>query len=102
MEANRFGLLMMRSTGRIQAHEGPGAGTELVRLDAQPLEHGHIEVAQRRRVIGIKRQVLAMLEASTGKENRQVLGGMAASITEIAAEEHRRPVKQADAFLLRI
>ena len=37
-------------TLHFQASKRPGAGAELVRLDAQSLEHAHIEVAQRRRV----------------------------------------------------
>src|SRR5262245_36595634 len=76
--------------GNFQSSQRSGARTELVGLDAQALEHAHIEIAQRRWAVRIKRQMLAVLEAATGHEHRQILYGMAAAVAQIAAQEDRR------------
>src|SRR4051794_40879341 len=48
MTATRRPMSFPLSPDRLQARERRGAGAELVRLDAQPLQHAHVEVAQRR------------------------------------------------------
>jgi len=40
----------------------------MVGLDAQTLEHAHVEIAQGRRVLRIEMQVLAVLEPKSGDE----------------------------------
>src|SRR6185369_13145146 len=66
------------------------------------LEHAHVEVAQRRRILRVKSQVLPVLEAPAGQEDRQVPDGMAAAVAEVTAQEYRGPLEQAGAFLLRL
>src|SRR6187431_3117598 len=51
-----------------QVWERSVAGPELVGLDAQTLEHAHVEIAQGRRVLRIEMQVLAVLEPKSGDE----------------------------------
>src|SRR5437879_6490783 len=76
-----------RSTGGVQARQRPGAGTEPVRVDAQALEHAHVEVRQRRRVARVESQVLAVPEAAAGEDDRQVPRRVATGVAEVAAEE---------------
>ena len=65
------------SRARLQSRERPRARPELVGVDAQSLEHAHIEIAQRRRVVLVEGQMLAVLEAAAGQQDRQVLDGCA-------------------------
>src|SRR4051794_5794600 len=83
------------------AGERAGAGAEPVGFDAQAVEHREVEVAQRRRVVGVEGQMLAVLEASAGEEDRQVFGVVVAGVAEVAAEEDHGPVEQALALLPR-
>ena len=71
----------------LKACQSSGAGTELLRFDAQPLEHGHVEVAEGRWVIRVEGQVLAVLQAASSQKDRQIPGGMAARVAQVAAEE---------------
>ena len=61
------------STQLIESRQRPRAGAELVGLDAQPLQHAHVQVAQRRRLLRVEGQVLAVLEAAAGQQDRHVL-----------------------------
>ena len=61
------------SPRHFQPGQRAGAAAELVRLDAQALQHRHVEVAQRRRLCRVEGQVLAVLEAAAGEQDRQVL-----------------------------
>ena len=50
-----------------QSRQRPRARAELVSLDAEALEHVHVEIAQGRRVLRIEVAVLAVLEAAAGE-----------------------------------
>jgi hypothetical protein len=39
---------------------------------AEPVEHLHVEIAERRRIQRIEGEVLAVLEAAAGEQDRQV------------------------------
>src|SRR3954451_9052230 len=86
----------------LQAVERTAAGVELVDFDPQPLEHTDVEVAQRRRVLRIERQVLAVLEATPRDEDGQVPVGVAAGVSQVAPQIDRRPVEQSFAPFLRL
>jgi hypothetical protein len=51
------------------------------------LEHADVEIAQGRWAIWIEGEMLAVLEAAAGEEDGEVLGGVAAAVAEVAAEE---------------
>src|SRR6476620_7677571 len=60
--------------GEFEAGEGAGCGAEAVGFDAEALEHGDVEIAERNALpllAGI-RLVLAVLEAATGEQDRQI------------------------------
>ena len=63
----------------IDIGERSGARPDLVGLDAEALEHAHVMIAQGRRALRIEGETLAVLEAASGEENRQVFGGMGAA-----------------------
>lgn len=80
---------------QIQTGQSSRAGSEFFRFNPQALQHRNIQVRSRRWVLQIECQVLAMSESSAGKQPRQILRGMRAGISQVAAEEHHRPVEQA-------
>src|SRR5206468_4074271 len=80
----------------------PRSRAELVRLNAQALEHAHVEIAQGWRAVRIEVQMLAMLEAAAGDEYGQILDGMAAAVAEIAAKINHRAVEQCVAGFFRL
>src|SRR6185436_18153085 len=86
----------------LQSRQRSRARPKLVRFDAQALEHADVEIAQGRRVLWLEGEMLAVLETTTGEENRQVLRGMAAAVAEVAAQENGRAVEQIRAVLLRL
>ena len=53
-----------------QSRQRPRARSELVGFDAKALEHAHEKIAQRRRVLRIEGEMLAVLEAAAGEEHR--------------------------------
>jgi hypothetical protein len=67
---------------RFEARKRPTAAAKLVRRDSEPLQHAHIEVAQRRRVLRVEVQVLSVPEAAAGQEYGQVLDGVAAAVAQ--------------------
>jgi hypothetical protein len=66
----------------------------MVGLDAQTLEHAHVEVAQGRRVLGIETEVLAVFEAAAGEEDGEIFRGVAAGVAGIAAGENGGAVEE--------
>src|SRR6185369_10810771 len=52
-----------------QSGQRAGAGAKLVGLDAQSLEHANVKIAERRRVLRVKRQMLTMAEAAAGEQD---------------------------------
>ena len=72
----------------------------MVGLDAQTLEHAHVEIAQGRRVLRIEMQVLAVLEAAAGEEDRQIFRRVAAGVAEIAAGENGGAVEEVGVVFL--
>src|SRR5687767_4559806 len=78
----------------LEPGEGSRARAELVGLDPQALEHAHVEVAERGRVLRVERQVLAVPEAAAGQEDGQVPRGVTATVTEVAPKEHGRAVEE--------
>src|SRR5262245_20966771 len=92
---------LSRSTDRFQAPERPRAGAELVDFNSQALQHRHVEIAKRRGFLRIEAQVLPVPEAAARQEDRQVFDGVAAAVTQVAAQEDHRPVEQAGALFLR-
>src|ERR1051326_6500808 len=85
---------------RLQSRQRAGARPELVRLDPEALQHRDIEITQRRRLGGIERQVLAVLEATAGDEDRQVARRVRAARPKIAAEEDHGAVQERLVLLL--
>src|SRR5262249_20525809 len=66
----------------LQPRECPCAAAELVRRDPQPLQHAHIEVAQRRRVLRVEPQGPSAPEPPAGQPDGEGLtGGPPASRT---------------------
>ncbi len=82
-----------------QAGKRSGAGAELFGFDAHALEHGDEEVRERRRVVLIERQVLAVTEAASGQEDGHVLDAVGGSVAQVAREEDHRAIQQARAVL---
>ena len=77
-----------------QARQRPRAGSEPIGFQAQPLKDGDEHIGQRR-VSGLaERQVLAVLEAAAGHDDRQVFVAVAAGVAEVRAEQDRRPVEE--------
>ena len=91
-------LLAGEQNGTISPHfqsaNGPGARSERVDFQAEPLQHRHVDIAQRRIVALIERQVLPVFEAAAGQQDRQVSGVVAAGVAQVAAEQHHRAVEQ--------
>ena len=85
---------------QIEAVKRAGGAAELIGLDAEVLKHADIEIAKRWWVIRIEGEMLAVFETTTGEKGGQVLGGVAAAITEVAAEEDGGAVEQAAACVL--
>ena len=71
----------------------------MVRLDAQPVEHREVEIGQRVVVYRVENEVLTMLEATTGKEGREVGRCVGVAVTEIGAVKHHGTIQQGFAFL---
>jgi hypothetical protein len=63
------------------------------------LEHADVKIAEWRRTVGIKGEMLTMAETTAGEQDGQVLGGVAAAITEVAAEEDGGAVEQGSACI---
>src|SRR5438093_99811 len=61
-----------------QPRERPTTAPKAVHLQAKALEHRHIQVAERRAVLGVEGEVLAVPEAAAGQEHRQVLARVVA------------------------
>ena len=61
-----------------------------------------IQIAQRRRILWIESQVLAVLETAAGQQNRHVLDAVRGGIAQVAAEEDHGAIEQGGAFLLRL
>src|SRR5207248_2545671 len=78
------------------------AGTEPVHFNAQALEHAEVEIAERRRILDVELQVLAVPETAAGQKDRQVLHRVAAAVAQVAAEEDQRAVEQVGAVFLRV
>jgi hypothetical protein len=72
----------------------------MVGLDAQTLEHAHVEIAEGRRVLRIEMEVLAVLEAAAGEEDGEIFRGVAAGVAEIAAEENGGAVEEVGVVFL--
>src|SRR4051812_47499549 len=72
-----------RSPDRFQSLQRRRARAELLRLDAQPLQHADVEVAQGRRVLGVEAQVLPVPEAAAGEQDGEVLDGVAAPVAQV-------------------
>src|SRR5262245_49229094 len=85
--ANGQFMTRLPSPGLFQAGQRARASAELVRLDAQPLQHADEEVAQGR-VLLVESEVLAVLEAAAGEQDGEVLDGVAAAVAEVAAQEN--------------
>src|SRR5438128_1255612 len=82
------------SANRRQPRERSRAGAEPIRLDAEPLQHADVKIAQGRRVLRVEMQMLAMPESAARQQHRQVPDRMAAAVAQVAAEEDHRPVEQ--------
>src|SRR5579862_1915046 len=86
----------------LQSRQRPSARPKLLRLNAKPLQHIYIKIAQRRRVLRVEVKMLAVLEAAAGEQHGQVAGRMAAAFAEVAAEENRGVVQQRVAVFFRL
>ena len=93
-EVSRWVLDGRLATHHLESGECSRAGTELVGFQAEALEHADEQIAKRRRVVGIKGQVLAMTEATAGEQHRKVASGMTAAISQVAAEEDSGAVEK--------
>src|SRR5688572_17149961 len=90
----RCTLAVFSLSTQFQSRQRPRATAELVDFNAEALEHADEEIAERRRILGIEGKVLAVLKATAGQEHREILGGMAAAVAEVAAEEDGGEVEQ--------
>ena len=70
------------------------AGAAMMSVHVEALKHVHEEFAERRVVRGVARDVLAVLVAAAGEQDRQVVRPMPAGVAEIAAEQHLCAVEQ--------
>ena len=86
----------------LQAPERAGAGTELLGVDFQTPKHADIKIGQGWWIGRIERQVLTVSESAARQKHGQVAFGMAAGISQVAAEKHRRPVEQVAALFARL
>ncbi len=80
---------------QIETAERAVGAAEAIGFDAEVLEHADVEIAERRRAVGIEGEVLSVTESAAGKKGGQVLGGVAAAIAKVAAEEDGGAVEQA-------
>ena len=87
-------------TSGFQPRQCPGARSELVGLDAEPLQHADVKIAQRWRVLRIEREMLPVLEAAACEQHWQILRRVIAGVAQIAAEEDHRPIEQRLSLLL--
>ena len=88
------------SPAQFQSRQRPGACAEFVGFDAEPLEHVDVKIAQWRRAVDIEGQVLTVLEATASDKDREVLRGVTAAVTEVAAQEDAGAIEQAVAVFL--
>src|SRR5262249_39908881 len=78
----------------LQPAEGAAAGGELVRLDAQALEHGDEQVRQRVVLLLVEGEVLAVAEAAAREQDGEVVVGVRVGAAHAGAVQHHRPVQQ--------
>ena len=58
------------------------------------IQHGDVEVGERRVVVVVKTDVATVLEAAAGEEDREVAGVVRVRVAEVAAEEDRGLIQQ--------
>ena len=84
------------STGiQLKPVDRAGAGAERVGLHAELLQHADEQLGQRRVVLDVAGDVLAVLVAAAGEQDRQVGRAVAAGVAEVAADQHLRGIEQA-------
>ena len=85
---------------QFQSRQRPRTRAERVGLDAEPLKHVDVKIAQWRRAVDIEGQVLTVLEFTSSDEDRKILGRVAAAVAKVATEEDCGSIEQAvTAFL---
>ena len=94
-EDNVIALAEGRSPGHLQATHCPCGSSKTIGLDTHTLKHGDEKVWERIVFLPIKGKMLAVLESTTGKQHRHVVGGMFVRVTKVAAVHHQRVVQQA-------
>src|SRR5215217_5876342 len=65
------------------------------------MQHREMKVRQRIIVVAIEYQMLAVLEAATGEDDRQIRRQMRVGVVEVRAEEHLCTIKERLATFLR-
>jgi len=80
---------------QFQSRQRSRARAERVGLDAEPLKHVHVKIAQWRRAVDIEGQVLTVLEVTSSDEDRKILGRVAAAVAKVATEEDCGSIEQA-------
>ena len=93
-------MSMHAAGSRLHARHRPRAARELVRLDAHALQHGDEEIRQRLVVLLVEGEMLAVLEAAAGEDEREIRRVVGVRVGEVrAVEEHRVVEQRAVGFL---
>jgi len=90
------------SLRQLKAGDGAGAGAESIGVGAEAVEELDVEIAEGRVLLRVEGEVLAVLEAAAGDEDRHVLVVVAAGVAEVASEHDDGAIQQRAAFIARV
>ena len=84
-----------------QSRQSPLRCRELIRLDAEAMQHREIKVAERVVVLLVEGQMLAVLETAAGEEDREIHVRVRVRASHAGAVQDHRAVEQRLPFFFR-